>query len=179
MDILQAALAEQLASLQPEPIPPPPDEPPGFWQNLRALKRTDAPPAYHQRQWQDLDTFRQTVAARLRSYMAEKDPEYMLLIPAPPGSGKTWAGVEFAHWVYEQTQHRVLYAGPRKTFVKYILQTATDQGQDIGQWYAWLTRQKDDQNPDLHTCNYPDEINVWMQRGYEANKFCGGVCGWE
>lgn len=179
MDILQATLEKQLADLQPEATPPLPPEPPGFWQNLRALKRTDAPPAYRTHRWQDLDTFRKTVAASLRSYMAEPDPDYMLLIPAPPGSGKTWAGVDFAHWVYATTQHRVLYAGPRKTFVDDILQTSTAQGQDTGQWYAWLTRQKDDQNQDLHTCNYPDEINVWMQRGYEANKFCGGVCGWK
>lgn len=179
MDILQAALEKQLAEFQPEAPTPLPPEPPGFWQNLRALKRTEAPPAYHVRQWQDIETFRRTVAARLRSYMAEVDPKHMLLIPAPPGSGKTWAGVDFAHWVYETTQHRVLYAGPRKEFYGDILDTAVRQNLDLNLWYDWKARQSHETDIELHNCNHIGKITEWMQMGYEGMNFCSTVCGWD
>jgi len=174
VDYVEQLLDEQLNPPLPE-TESTPEEPDGFWQNLRTLKRVENPPRRHARKWQDLDTFRQTVSRRMREYMAETDPEYMLLIPAPPGSGKTWAGVDFAHWVYAQTQHRVLYAGPYKGFYGDILSTVVKQEKDLNLWYNWKPRQSSD-DIELHTCKHEEKINEWMAIGYDGMDFCKKVC---
>ncbi len=144
----------------------------------RRVKRIDAPGARAEPAWQSLDEFRKTVTASLRSYMRIPKPDYMLLIPAPPGSGKTWAGVDFAHWVYTQSRRRVLYAGPRRTFFEDVLFISVRKGADPGQWYDWKPRQESD-DPQLHTCNHSDNINQWLAMGYKGMDFCSTVCGWE
>ena len=115
-DIL-SAFVEKLKAVPPELAPvalavEPDDTASG---RPRALKRVP-PPAPDARRVQPLAEFRQTVTQAMRQYMLEPDPDYMLLIPAPPGSGKTWAGVNFAHWLYEHSERPVLYAGPRHDF---------------------------------------------------------------
>jgi len=181
LDILEIALAEQLAAAQhPEiEIPPTPDEPEWLSGNQRTLREVGAPPVYLQREWYSLEGFRRVVERSLREYMEIKEPDFALLIPAPAGSGKTYAGVRFAHWVYTNTQHRVLYAGPRKDFFDDIIEATQEQGQDTDRWYKWLTRQRDDNVIELHTCEYPDQINSWMAKGYKAKDFCEGVCHWD
>lgn len=176
MDYLREFVANALAD--PPEMPPTPDEPDGFWQNLRSLKRVDEPPPRYTRRWQDLKTFRQTVARRMREYMAEPDPQRMLLIPAPPGSGKTYAGVEFAHWVYAQTHHRVLYAGPYKAFYGDVLTQVVKLEQDLNLWYDWKPRQASD-DIELHTCNHAEKIVEWMNMGYEGLDFCKKVCNFD
>lgn len=114
----------------------------------------------------------------LRAYMATTAPDHMLLIPAPPGSGKTWAGVDFAHWMYAQSKHRVFYAGPRRAFFEDVVFTSVRQGADSGQWYDWKPRQESD-DPTLHTCNHSYNINLWLQMGYQGMDFCSAVCGWK
>lgn len=143
----------------------------------RRVRRTDAPPAQAV-DWQPLDEFRRTMAGALRTYMQTPDPDHMLLIPAPPGSGKTWAGVEFAHWVSDTLHHRLLYAGPRRDFFADVAATSVRQNANIGQWYEWLARRTDTENPRQHTCNYGDAINEWLSLGYEGMDFCSSVCGW-
>lgn len=143
----------------------------------RRVKRTETPPAPSV-DWQPLDEFRRTMATALREYMQTPNPAHMLLIPAPPGSGKTWAGVEFAHWVYKTTLHRLLYAGPRRDFFPDVLTTSVRQQQDSAQWYEWLARRTDAEDKTRHTCEYGEGISEWMALGYEAMDFCAGVCGW-
>ena len=166
------------AQAKPPPTPETPPEPSYIHGNQRRLKQVDAP-VIQRREWQDLEQFRETVARVMREYMMQSEPEEMLLIPAPPGSGKTWAGVDFAHWVYAQTKHRVLYAGPRTNFYEDVINTATRQGQNTNLWYDWKPRRKDDQDPDKHTCNHAENINNWLAMGYEGMDFCSRVCGWD
>lgn len=154
-------------------------EKPAYTHGLqRRVKRLDESQYVPAVEWQSLPEFRQTVAAAMREYMQQPDPSHMLLIPAPPGSGKTWAGVDFAHWVYRQHKHRVLYAGPRRDFFGDVLMTSVRQHQDSGQWYDWLPRQEND-DPHLHTCNHGDKISQWLSMGYEGMDFCSSVCGWD
>ncbi len=167
MDILKEFLKEKEAQQ--------PTYTPGI---NRRVKRIDEPQARAEPAWQSLDEFRRTVAASLRTYMATPEPDHMLLIPAPPGSGKTWAGVDFAHWVYAQNKHRVLYAGPRRTFFEDVVFTSVRQNKDSGQWYDWKPRQESD-DPQLHTCHHSDNINQWLSMGYAGMDFCSTVCGWE
>jgi len=158
---------------------PKPDKEPGYTTGLyRRVKRLDGPPEYHQPEWQPLAEFRRTVAATMRAYMQDSDPDHMLLIPAPPGSGKTWAGVAFAHWVYSTTQRRVFYAGPRKEFYGDIVLTSARQENDLAQWYDWKSRQESE-DPRLHTCNYAGKISQWLAMGYAGMDFCSTVCGWD
>ena len=167
MDILSAFLQ---SNAEPEPT---------YTAGInRRVRRIDSPPTYHQPDWQPLEQFRQTVARELRAYMDDPEPEHMLLIPAPPGSGKTWAGVDFAHWVYSTMQRRVLYAGPRKSFFADVISTSVRQVNDLRQWYDWKPRQEDD-DPRLHTCNHTDKINQWLSMNYEGMDFCSKVCGWD
>lgn len=155
------------------------DEPDVAAGRPRALKRV-SPPAPDTRAVQPLAAFRKTVADAMRRYMLEPEPDYMLLIPAPPGSGKTWAGVNFAHWLHELTARRVLYAGPRHDFYTDVVQAATAQGNDARLWYEWLPRQSaDDAHGADETCKHVGPINTWMHRGYEAMDFCERVCHWD
>ena len=152
---------------------------PGYTAGLhRHVKRLDGPPEYHQPAWQSLSEFRQTMTDTLRVYMQIPDPDFMLLIPAPPGSGKTWAGVDFAHWVYDNTAHRVLYAGPRRAFYDEIILTSVRQENDLRQWYDWKPR-REHEDPELHTCNHTAKINQWLGMGYDGMDFCSTVCGWD
>lgn len=141
------------------------------------MQRVDAP-QIQKRKWENIDEFRLRVKAEMRRYMQTPDPEHILLIPAPPGSGKTWAGVDFAHWVYEETKHRVLYAGPRKDFYADVLNVSVQQEQDLRLWYDWKPRQEDDEKPENHTCNHAEKINQWLQMGYDGMDFCKQACGW-
>ncbi len=168
----------QEAQAAPLPAWELPAEPAYLYGNQRRLRQVDAPRP-QQRRWQSIHEFRLHVQAEMRRYMAEPEPEHMLLIPAPPGSGKTWAGVEFAHWVYETTTRRVLYAGPRTDFFVDILNTAVSQEQDLRMWYDWKARRRDDENPDRHTCNHAETINEWLDMGYEGMEFCKKVCGFD
>ena len=162
----------------PPPEPDTPDAPDYLFGNQRALKRVPTPPTEEQNAW-PLDIFRQSLSKIVREYMLTPDPDYMLLIPAPPGAGKTWIGVDLAHWVYEKTTRRVLYAGPRHDFYGDIIEASSKQGHDTAQWREWLPRQRDDQNDSRHTCNYADEIHLWLNKNYDGMTFCQQACGWD
>ena len=174
-------LAQYVATLD---SPPPEleqseqDAPAYLFGNQRVLSRC-APPdvAYSQRV--DIQQMRDMFVEEAKKYLRTPSPDYMLLVPAPPGSGKTWAGTLFAHWVYEQTGRRVLYAGPRHNFFGDVQAAAIAQGKDPNIWLEWQPRRSDEEHPERHTCHWSDEINTWMGKGYDSQEFCKHVCGWK
>lgn len=157
---------------------PTPEVPSYLFGNQRQLSRC-APPAQAKRQPVDLARFRETVQEQMRAYFQTPSPNYMLVCPSPPGSGKTTAGVDMAHWVAETTDRRVFYAGPRHDFFVDLQITATERGKDPNIWLEWQPRQKDEQYPNRHTCHWADEINVWLAKGYDGMDFCKQVCGFD
>lgn len=171
-------LRDFVATLAEPPEPPTPEEPKHIFGLQRALSECD-PPDLTRVRGQSIEQARQVIAKAMREYALIEHPEHILLIPAPPGTGKTWAGVDFAHWQFERTNRRVFYAGPRHDFFADILGAAQGQGHDTGQWYEWLSRKTDDENALNHTCNHADNINTWMRRGYKGLDFCSKVCHWD
>ena len=145
----------------------------------RRLRKVEDPPAYVQPDWESLDDFRKVVAEELRAYMMTPSPDYMLLIQAPPGSGKTYAGVDFAHWALENAQgkkSRILYAGPRLDFFADVCNTSVEQEKNVDDWYMWLSRKESD-DPQVHTCHHAVNYGKWVSSGYEGWKYCDSVCG--
>lgn len=165
---------ETPAAFEPptEALPVPEKQIPGIYRNL---SRCEAPPIAKETPF-DLERFRQTMNKVVRDYMATPDPDYMLLIPAPPGAGKTWTGVHLAHWVFEKMHRRVLYAGPRHEFFQDVINISPEPER----WTEWLPRQqaKDDYG-EGETCKHTPAINAWMQRGYKAMDFCERICRWD
>lgn len=155
-----------------------PPEPEYLRGQQREVKRV-APPPRDLIEGEPLDVSRQKIDDAMRAYMMQESPNHMLLVPAPPGTGKTWAGVAFARWAHEATGRRVMYAGPRHDFYLDILQTAIAQQQDVDQWYEWLPRRTDEEEPYRHTCNHTEAISLWMHKGFEGMDFCSQVCGWD
>lgn len=117
------------------------------------------------------------ISAALRDYMATPAPDYILLVPAPPGSGKTWSGVQFAHEVHAATGQHVFYAGPRHDLYPDIVAASMRQDLDASQWLEWQPRQEHDEIT-LHTCNHADAINIWLHRGHDGMDFCSQRCGY-
>ena len=172
-DILRQFVADLELAETPAPV-----EPTNLFGLQRALAECE-PPNMERVRGQSIDQARQAIAQAMRDYAMIEHPEHMLLIPAPPGTGKTWAGVDFAHWQFERTGRRGFYAGPRHDFMADILQAAEKQDRDTGQWYEWLSRKNDDDDEARHTCKHEEPINTWMRRGYKGMDFCSKICGWE
>jgi hypothetical protein len=141
--------------------------------------RSCAPPEFAHTVGESLCVTRQKIRDAMRAYMQIEDPTFALLIPAPPGSGKTWAGVEHAWWIHQQMQRRVFYAGPRHDFFTDIAICAAEQQQPPGNWYEWLPRQRDDDHAAKHTCNHAEAINLWLHKNFAGMDFCSQVCGWD
>lgn len=173
MDILQSFL-QQYDEIPPEPEI---EEPEYLRGQQRSIKQCAPPDTF--RSGESIDVSRRKIAKAMRDYMMLESPDHMLLIPAPPGTGKTWAGVEFAAWAFEQTGRRVFYAGPRKDFFVDVAQTALEQGQPLNNWYQWKARQNNDQDATKHTCHHDEAINLWMHKGFNGMDFCSQVCGWD
>lgn len=169
---------ESLEIDEPETDGPPSEEPQYLHGSMRTLRQCD-PPSLDHIVGTPLVVARQTIHDAMRTYMMTENPSHILLIPAPPGTGKTWAGVDFAHWAHAETGKRIMYAGPRHDFFTDIVEASASQGQRTADWYEWLPRQNDDLDDSLHTCNYAGQINKWLARGYTGMDFCSQVCGWE
>lgn len=172
MDILERFLAQY-----EQHAPPMVEEPEYLRGQQRSLRQCDAPEITSF--GMSIDDARCRIATSMRSYLAEPSPGRVLLIPAPPGTGKTWAGVDFAWYAYQQTGKRTFYAGPRHDFYADIVAVSVQQQQPHNAWYEWLPRQRNDQEPDKHTCNHHEAINLWMHKGYNGMDFCSQVCGWD
>jgi len=173
MNTLDAFVAAQLnarAAVLPTPPPKEPAEFAGaaFQRTLVAVPAPDLTVSAP-----TLAEARSIVDAALAHYLAEPQPDYMLLIKAAPGVGKTYRAVLAAERLARQGK-RVLYAGPRHAFFQDVLALA----ETPEQWYEWLPRQEGDENND-QTCLHTEAIGNWINKGYDALQFCAGVCGWD
>ena len=143
MNTLDAFVAAQLnarAAVLPTPPPKEPAEFAGaaFQRTLVAVPAPDLTVSAP-----TLAEARSIVDAALAHYLAEPQPDYMLLIKAAPGVGKTYRAVLAAERLARQGK-RVLYAGPRHAFFQDVLALA----ETPEQWYEWLPCQEGDENND-------------------------------
>jgi DNA polymerase III delta prime subunit len=164
----------------PPPEPPPPPEPTENVSKRRSILRVaNVAPLDVERV--TLEEARDHIARAMRDYLAEPDPEHMLLIKAPPGVGKSWAAVRLAEEFAaphgkKGKRRRVLYAGPRHD----LFETIVRMSENPFDWYEWLPRQSgNEEGTKVETCRYVPEISTWMNRGYPAMEFCKGCCGWD
>ena len=115
------------------------------------------------------------LAPAIRDYLDEKEPDYMLLVMASPGTGKTTAAVRVAEECAQRGK-RVFYAGPRINFYEDVINASSDPSL----FYPWLPRQSaDEETGKCETCIHHENITKWMGKGYKSVDFCKSVCGWE
>ncbi len=167
-------LRERAARIDPDfvresPLPEPPPSP-LQWQ-VQACESPTPTPAYV-----SLPQAREHIRTAIEGYLAMDAPGYLLLVKAPPGTGKTALGVQAAEAAATRGR-RVAYAGPRHDFFADLMALA---GQPA-HWYEWLARQAGDpESGKPHTCDWAEAINShWLHKGYRGINFCAQVCGWD
>lgn len=170
---LEDFIAEQTREPEPDRLPDltPPDDDyvRGIHRNLRWIERDGRMPSP---QVLTLDEARMEIDRAIDEYI-NGIATHMLLVKALPGVGKTTAAVRAVEKL-ARDNYRVMYCGPRHNFLADLVEIA----QYPAMWYEWLPRQRGDDEK-TQTCSYADEINEWLNRGYEAMDFCAGVCGWD
>lgn len=119
-----------------------------------------------------LDEGRALIAQAMADYAALSDPDHMLLIRAPAGTGKTWTAVRLAETLAKQG-YRVLYLVPRHDFVADILALA----QHSQLWLEWQPRRQSEDEAQ-ETCKHAGAMGVWIDRGYEPINLCKRLCEW-
>jgi len=137
--------------------------PPGAWRLQPA-----APPVFT-RPAGSLEQARSAMQQALDDYLAQAEPQEMLLIRCTPGAGKTTLAVQAAERL-AAAGRRVAYAGPRHDLFPDLLARAHHPDW----WYEWLPRQ----SGQPQTCRHARPMAQWLERGYAAIDFCCGVCGW-
>lgn len=123
----------------------------------------------------DVNDIPQILQDRMRDYVLEDDPGYMLLVRATPGSGKSWSGVKLAYWAAGKTRKKIFYAAPRHPLYGDLIEAASEQNLDPTKMYEWLPRQ--DGLGKVTTCIHSPIIGEWMRRGYNGINFCQMICG--
>lgn len=168
-DLIREAFARLQVAEPPDPGTPPAAPPVG--RETRILATWDTPPADVTPRLSVAEA-RDHIAAAIDAYLEEPLPGEVLLVRVSAGVGKTHRAVRTAERL-ARTGKRVLYAGPRHDFFDDIKAIA-EQPQ---MWYEWQPRQPgtDDKQ---ETCRHAETIKGWVGKGYDAMKFCSGVCGW-
>ncbi len=138
----------------------------------RGVKTIDAPPELAQLDPLSVEEARAVIWDEMVNYSRLVNPDYLLLIKAQPGVGKTHAGVRLGEMLAAQGR-RVLYAAPRHDFITDLRAIASSPSD----WYEWQPRREGTETQD-ETCRHTEKINTWLHRGYEAKDFCSRVCGW-
>ena len=149
--------------------PPPPETTAGYRRQLEIC-----PPPHWASSTAIVEDAHVLISQAITNYLEDPYPDYMLLIKAMPGTGKTFMAVAAAEELIT-TKARIAYAGPRHDFFLQVMAFAKKPQA----WYEWLPRQiggDDDDHPE--TCRYAYAITNWMNKGYTALDFCSGVCGW-
>lgn len=159
----------------PEPAAGGPDDPSTeagrpSWQ--RQIVRLDAPPAIVDQPRLSLEDARRFLRQRVADYLAERDPEYALVLAVTPGVGKSTIAVQAAETA--AAMGRVVgYLGPRRDFFGDLMELA----QRPQWWQPWDARQ-DGSNDRRKTCLHALPMAKWLAKGHKAIDFCVGVCGW-
>jgi len=116
MDALMGFLEKKSTQLVPDleffaPIGEPPAPP----DKHRMLKRVEPVDVTEVNQT-TVSLARKNIEGEIMTYLNTTDPDYMLLVRAAAGVGKTWLGVAAANWVATTLSRRVFYAGARHDF---------------------------------------------------------------
>lgn len=141
-----------------------------FWRRLRRC----IPPDIAKSDKISIERAREMIDEAVDDYRLLDDPNHMLLVRALPGIGKTFVGVAAAEREALSGRY-VAYAGPRHDFFQDIMAIAKYPAM----WYEWNPRTRGDESGIGRTCDYADEINRWLAKGYDAMDFCSGICGWD
>lgn len=155
---------------------PLPEEPPEDLSDprTRRVRRCDAPNLDEQHNL-TIDEARQMMRSEVERYLATEKPDHMLLIAAPPGSGKTTIATQTAESEAAKG-HRVGYFAPRHDMFRDL----TNLADHPEWWYEWQPRKAGDPETGLgETCRHAERIASWLHRGYKGIAFCQQVCGWD
>lgn len=161
---------------RPDAPAPPKGEPPPERFQRRGLSHAPADTTpQSQATTDEIYTEMQTAVT---TYINDPDPGAILLLAAPPGSGKTHLMVRAAE-AFASDSRRVLFAGPNHDFYQDVMNEATQPSW----WYEWQPRHGGDLNNQLAspaTCRWDTQMKAWLRRGYAAKDFCANprICGW-
>lgn len=127
-----------------------------------------------------IDQARQEIRDRMSEYLAMPDPAHILLIAAPPGSGKTTEAVRQAEAAARAGQ-RVLFAGARHNMWDDLMAASTlSERAKANYWYHWLPITSGDAETGAgQTCRYARQLGAWVERGHQSLDFCSNprICG--
>lgn len=164
--------AEQSTWDAPEPAPPP-DEPISnrlVWLPADAAVDAHAVP---------LAEARAQMRERIEAYLSGNDTSSILLVKAPPGTGKSHLGVSIAQQCAANGQ-RALYTGALRKHYEVLAQFPHF---DASQWYEWMPMHQaegdDDRLPT--TCRHYPTMRLWQQKRYPSMALCTQLCeinGW-
>ncbi len=126
---------------------------------------------------------RAEIRAHMDEYLAMENPNHMLLIALPPGSGKTTEAVRQAEQFAMDMRGRVLYAGPRHELWSDLMRESTipAAGRDAW-WYHWQPHTAGDpETGQGQTCRWARQFREWTERGHTGFHFCQKphVCGFD
>jgi hypothetical protein len=122
-----------------------------------------------------IEQARAQIRQRMTEYLAMPDPDHILLIAMPPGSGKTHEAVRQAEiWARQHFDSRVLYAGPRHDLWDDLMRASTLPADVRDQWwYHWQPHTAGDpETGQGQTCRYARQFKSWVERGYRGIEFC-------
>jgi hypothetical protein len=122
-----------------------------------------------------IDEARALIRQKMTEYLDMPEPDHMLLIALPPGSGKTHEAVrQIERWAMLHPRGRALYAGQRHNMWDDLMAASTlpTEGRDRW-WYHWQPHTAG--NPETgqgQTCRYTSQFRAWAERGYPGIEFC-------
>ena len=172
LDDYVARFRQEQELAKPHPLH---EEPDWLRGNERKLIWRPTAPPLTQHNILSVEAARVLLTDSLRNYLNARDiPSWALLIQAAPGLGKTTHAVQEVQALAKRGR-RILYAGPRHELFQQIIHVP---GAEPDLWLEWLPRQAGDEGKE-ETCRYFAQISQWLDRGYEAWRFCASVCGYD
>lgn len=152
---------------------PPTKEPPKDHERRRALLHMDAAPEDDQIAL-SIEEARAYIRHKMTEYLNIPDPDHILLVALPPGSGKTTEAVRQAELWARQVRGRVLYAGVRHNLWDDLMKASTFPVEHRDAWwYHWRPHTEGDpETGQGQTCRYARQFRAWVDRGYTGIEFC-------
>lgn len=116
------------------------------------------------------ENVRQNMVLALHDY-ANRKTRNILLVSAPAGIGKSYAGIQF---VQERAAlgEKWLWAAQNHAMYDDI---SRQPNFDASLWYHW--QPMDGEIDGAPACRYPGAQRVWTEKGYKARKLCWQLCG--
>lgn len=127
----------------------------------------------------DVQAIRERIRAEATAYLQDPSPGYALVLQAEAGVGKTYAGLQIAHWAAAEMGLTTAYAMPRHEHALTLRRAAQELGLPARMLFHWLPAQGPGGVDGIETCLHPLSRQEYQRRGYDAIHFCAGVCGWD